>query len=216
MRTKNKPGGQISPSFIEIARRAQIIECAIETIATLGYAQASLAQIAKRAGISKGVITYHFAGKDELIEQIIPEIYAAGARFMVPQIEAQSTAASMLRVYIQANIQFIHTHRVQMMAVMEIMTNFRTQDGHLRFDVHAEEPALAALERILSFGQHSGEFRSFDMRVMALTIRRAIDALPPLITAFPDLNVTSYTQELVTLFDRATRKEEDMAEKEQA
>ena len=50
-------------SFIEKARRTQIIECAIETIAEVGYAQASLGQIAKRAQISKGVISYHFANK---------------------------------------------------------------------------------------------------------------------------------------------------------
>lgn len=41
------------PSFIEAARRTQLIAYAIETIASLGYAQASLAHIAKLAGISK-------------------------------------------------------------------------------------------------------------------------------------------------------------------
>ena len=56
MRIKDKPDGQSRPTFTEAARRIQIIECAIETLATLGYAQASLAHIAKRAGISKGVI----------------------------------------------------------------------------------------------------------------------------------------------------------------
>ena len=52
MRIKDKPDGQNRPTFTEAARRTQIIECAIETLATLGYAQASLAHIAERAGIS--------------------------------------------------------------------------------------------------------------------------------------------------------------------
>lgn len=51
------PGGQDGYSFIEAARRAQIVESAIETIAEAGYARASMAQIAPRAGISKGVTT---------------------------------------------------------------------------------------------------------------------------------------------------------------
>ena len=63
MRIKDKPDGQNHPTFTEAARRTQIIECAIETLATLGYAQASLAHIAKRAGISKGVIVYYFSSK---------------------------------------------------------------------------------------------------------------------------------------------------------
>ena len=42
---------------------------------------------------------------------------------------------------------------------------------------------------------------------MAVTIRRAIDALPPLFIAGPNLDANLYARELVTLFDRATRKE---------
>ena len=37
--------------------------------------------------------------------------------------------------------------------------------------------------------------------------RRAIEALPPLFGANPNLDAHVYAQELVTLFDRATRKE---------
>ncbi|MBV9802070.1 MAG: TetR family transcriptional regulator, partial [Solirubrobacterales bacterium] len=60
-----------SRTFIEQARRAQIVGVAIDTIAELGYAQASLARIAERAGISKGVIAYHFAGKEDLIAEVV-------------------------------------------------------------------------------------------------------------------------------------------------
>ena len=108
------------------ARRAQLIECAIETIATLGYAQASLAQIAKRAGISKSVITYHFTSKEELIEQVVIEIYRAAASFIGPKIAAQPTAALRLQTYIQAHVEYISTHLLQMLAIMEIALNFRT------------------------------------------------------------------------------------------
>lgn len=207
MRTKNKLGGQNHPSFIEAARRAQIIECAIETIATLGYAQASLAQIAQRADISKGVISYYFTSKEELIEQIVTEIYTAGANFMVPQIAAQPTATLMLRTYIQTNIAYIGTHRMQMQAIAEIMVNYRTKDGKLHYNIETEEPVLAALEAILRKGQLDGEFTTFDLRVMAVTIRRAIDAVPSLLVVNPDLDTDAYAREVVALFDRATRKE---------
>jgi AcrR family transcriptional regulator len=77
-------GGQSGLSFIERTRRAQIVKRAIDAIATLGYAQASLAQIARCAGISKGVISYHFAGKEELIQQILAEVFTAGTAFISP------------------------------------------------------------------------------------------------------------------------------------
>jgi AcrR family transcriptional regulator len=66
MRSETGTHGQRNQTFIEAARRAQIVTAAIETIAGLGYGQASLARIAERAGTSKGVISYHFPGKDDL------------------------------------------------------------------------------------------------------------------------------------------------------
>ena len=55
--------GQKDRTFTETARRAQIVAAAIDTIAELGYGQASMARIAERVGITKGVIAYHFDGK---------------------------------------------------------------------------------------------------------------------------------------------------------
>lgn len=207
MRTKNISDGQNRQSFIEAARRAQIIECAIETIATVGYGQASLAQIAQRAGISKGVISYYFNSKEELIEQIVREVYEAGAKFMTPQIAAQPTATLMLQTYIRTNVEYIGAHRMGMMAIIEIALNYRTKDGELRYGVPTEEPVIAALEGLLRKGQQDGEFREFDLRVMAVTIRRAIDAVGSQLAANENLDVDEYARELVVLFDLATRKD---------
>jgi AcrR family transcriptional regulator len=59
-------GGQ-SRTFTESARRAQIVAAAIDVIADGGYASASFAAIARRAGLSStGLISYHFASKEIL------------------------------------------------------------------------------------------------------------------------------------------------------
>src|SRR5579884_1596487 len=129
MRTKDKLAGQKRPTFTEAARRAQLIECAIETIAQLGYAQASLAQIAKRAGISKSVITYYFSSKEELIKQVVKAILTDAASSIGPTIAAQPTARLRLHAYIQAHVDYISTHPEQMMAFMEIAINlYRAED----------------------------------------------------------------------------------------
>jgi hypothetical protein len=60
---------------------------------------------------------------------------------------------------------------------------------------------------MLARGQESGEFGAFDRSVMAVAIRRAIDALPPLMMSDPAVDAEVYARELVALFDRATRKE---------
>ena len=207
MRSKNKPDGKNTSSFIEAARRAQIIECTIEIIATSGYAQASLARIAEQAGVSKGVILYYFKNKEALIGQVVIEVYTEAARTVTPQIAAQPTAALKLPVYIRAALEYMRTHRKQMVALVEIVNHHRNTSGKLRFRDEIQEPVLADLETLLRTGQQEGAFRSFDPRVMAVTIRKAIDAVPSLYAAYPELDIAAYSRELVTLFDRATRKE---------
>jgi len=101
----------------------------------------------------------------------------------------------------------IRTHHMQMMAIIEIALNFRQKDGQPHFNAANEEPLLATLEALLCKGQQDGEFRAFDPHVMAVTIRRAIDAVSPLLATYPDLDVDAYGRELMTLFDRATRRE---------
>ncbi|WNI30547.1 hypothetical protein [Streptomyces sp. ITFR-6] len=61
------------------------------------------------------------------------------------------------------------------------------------------------MRQVLAEGQRAGEFREFDTFVMATTIQRSIDGLPFLLRSEPDLDLAAYAEELVELFDRATR-----------
>lgn len=209
MSTDNVPGGQKRPSFIETARRAQLIACAIETLATEGYARASLAHIAQRAQVSKSAITYYFSSKDELLKQVVIEVFNGAAAYIGPRVGAQSGASERLRAYIEAHIEYISQHLTQMMALAEIGLNARNAEGKPPLASLTNEPALDPLIRLLRNGQEAGAFRDFDARVVAITIRRAIDGTSRLLIGHPDLDVGHYTRELVTLFEYATRKGEN-------
>jgi AcrR family transcriptional regulator len=199
-RSKGRPraGG---PSVTETARRAQIVEAAIETIADLGYASASFAQIAKRAGLSStGLISYHFAGRDELIDQVGQQIIAAITAFMTERMAGVTSATDALHRYIDGNIAFIESHRTEMKALLEIFLN-----GGFHYDADTDRTVTSAVEDILRAGQASGEFRSFDVTVMATLIQRAIDGLPFLLASQPGFDTRMYATEVVTAVDLATR-----------
>jgi TetR/AcrR family fatty acid metabolism transcriptional regulator len=200
-----KTADQPKPSFIETARKAQIIECAIDAIAELGFAQASLAQIAKRAGVSTGVILYYFAGKDELIREVVAHVFATAAALIGPPVNAQTTARAALRTFIEADVAFLTTHPNHPRAVMNIIRAGRTTDGAPAFDRAVDEPRQSGFRSILEWGQRDGEFRPFSVSVMAETIIEALDAIPPQFAADPSLDLGVYASELVELFDRATR-----------
>jgi TetR/AcrR family transcriptional regulator, fatty acid metabolism regulator protein len=207
MRSENGPIGQgAGRTFIETARRAQIVAAAIDTIAGLGYGQASLARIAKTAGTSKGVIIYHFGGKDELIRELVAELVARGVAYMQPRIEAEPTGAGKLRAYIESNLAFMRENRNHVVAIVEIALNARAADGSRIYDPSVQDAGVAALEQLLAYFQGTGEFRAgFDPHVMAMAIRAAINAVPAQLARDPALDVGHYAREIADLFHLATR-----------
>jgi AcrR family transcriptional regulator len=198
--------GRKARTFTETARRAQIVMAAIDTIAELGYGQASMARIAERVGITKGVIAYHFDGKEELIREIVAEVVAQAEEHMVPRIMAASTGPGMLRAWIESNLEFMDEHRNHLVAVVEIARNARAADGRRLFDNSTLEAGAAALEQMLARFQAAGEFRAdFDPHVMAGAIRAAIDAVPRALASDARLDIAHHGRELARLFDLATR-----------
>ncbi|MGH8996532.1 MAG: TetR/AcrR family transcriptional regulator [Acidimicrobiales bacterium] len=201
-------------TFTEAARRAQIIEAAIDTIAEVGFGRASLARIGERVGISKGLIGYHFAGKDDLIEQVVLEVLEHGKAYMRPRIiDAMSTGSGFLRAYIESNLDLMRERRNHMVAIVEIERNGLTADGQERFHGHADaiDEAVQVLAQHLAHYQANGDLRpDFDPNVMAVTIRAATDAVLQRYARDPDLDIDNYAREIVTVFDRATRIEEEI------
>lgn len=87
-----------------------------------------------------------------------------------------------------------------------------TSDGEPIFKAisHADDDELGytELEVIFRAGQASGEFRDFDPRVMAIVLSGAIDKVLGQIANHPALDPEHYLQQLVTLFDHATKADE--------
>lgn len=61
------------------SRRLQLIEATIETLARRGYARTTLTDVARCAGISHGLVLFHFATKEGLLAETLRHL-AAGYR----------------------------------------------------------------------------------------------------------------------------------------
>lgn len=193
-------------TFIDQARRAQMIRCANEEIAENGYPAASLVAIARRAGVSRGVISYHFDNRDDLVEQVIAAFYADAAAFVYPRVAARDGARAKLAELIEANLEYLADHPVEVRAGTDIAANYRSATGKRLEEIRPEPMrARAGLITLLTEGQHTGELRPFDPRAMAIAIRHAIDAAIAELERDPTFDTAVYATELVTTFDLAIR-----------
>jgi AcrR family transcriptional regulator len=53
------------------ARRTQLIESTIETLATRGYSRTTLTEVARTAGLSHGLVLFHFETKEKLLAETL-------------------------------------------------------------------------------------------------------------------------------------------------
>lgn len=191
-------------SFIEEARRAQIITAAVETLAEVGYVKASMAQIARRAGISTSLIPYHFKDKEDLIIQTLVDLSGAWIEYVRERVETGASAQAKLHLYIEASLAYMGTRPGTFTALMEIVFNVRDAEDKLVYLTTEDDPSVAQLENLLAEGQQSGDFRPFDVHHMAIAIRGAIDGFLGQVNK-TGAELEAFTAETIELFDRATK-----------
>jgi len=206
VRSKKVPTGR-KLSFIEQARRRQIIEAAIGAVAAEGYGGASLAKVARRAKISKSVVVYYFGGKNQLLEAVVEQLFREIWDSVRPRLEAETTARGQLRAYIESEFTFLEQHRDRLLTITYILMNHRDREGALYLHDQAEQTNLRSLGAMLEQGQKNGEFRAFALQPMAATLMHAINGALGQWASDPKVSLRDYAQELVTIFDLATRKQ---------
>jgi TetR/AcrR family transcriptional regulator, transcriptional repressor of bet genes len=162
--------------LIADARKEQIIKAAIEVLADLGYQSTSLSAIANKASISTGLISYHFSGKEDLMQNTLMYLVKQERDFIKGKVEQNLTYTEKLTTFIEASLAYQGTKRENNLALLEIVFHARTPDNvpYYRVEINDEDKLNVWLKEILCKGQESKEFDHFDPHVVAIVIRGAI------------------------------------------
>lgn len=87
--------------------RNQIIDVAFKLFANEGYAKTSIAAVAKKAGISKGLIYHYFDSKQDILEAIFDQLIELGEA--VTNFPKEFTPVDKIRQTLERTFEFIET-----------------------------------------------------------------------------------------------------------
>jgi len=196
-------------TFIEEARRKQIIDAALQTIAERGYTQTSFADIAKNLGITKGLIAYHFEGKADLIASVLRTIINNQAAYIHTQLEEQETATDKLRTYITASLEYIENNRTHFVALVDLWGTFTSAEEKRAFNKTFYGPCISQLREIFHLGQENGEFGNFNSKLLTHILQGALDGVMLQWVFDPDLyRLTDCTGDISrTFLQQAVRRQ---------
>jgi TetR/AcrR family transcriptional regulator, transcriptional repressor of bet genes len=83
-------------------RRKQLVEAVIVSIHVDGYANATVARIARRAGVSSGIVHHYFSSKDELLFETMRSLLAELRRDAVERLRQAGSPEQRLGAVIDA------------------------------------------------------------------------------------------------------------------
>jgi AcrR family transcriptional regulator len=147
--------------------RASLLEAAMEVFARRGYQDASVDEIAERAGYSKGAIYFHFAGKDDLFFALLEERIDRPMRDAIKLLESAPPEEDMA---LEANRYFVelvsgqrelllldHEYRSQAIRDARLRARYVRREAKLRSALakglqarlkHLGAPPVAAPEQV--------------------------------------------------------------------
>ena len=88
---------------MEPVRRQQLIDATIESVAELGLQGTTINSISKKAGLSSGIISHYFGGKQGLIEATVRYLLSNLKRELIKRVTATTSPEQRLMFIIEAN-----------------------------------------------------------------------------------------------------------------
>jgi len=141
-------------------RPAEITRAALEEFAEHGYAAARVDDVAKRAGVSKGLLYLYFKTKEELFKAVIRSA-------VVPRVDAlksdiadtELSAEEFLRGPFLAFIKKLPDSPARIVVRLMIAEGPKHPDLTAFYCDQVVDGGLAALRQLISRGVRQGEFR---------------------------------------------------------
>lgn len=161
-------------TFTGTARRRQILTAAITAVNAVGYPRASLAEIARRAGVAKSAIIYYFGTRDALLLQVLQHVWGTLEARLAEAVAQHDAPMPRLRAYVEAYLAHLDTHRAEISAGVEISVSHRDADGTPIYLTGSDQD-YPLLKEILREGMAVGALRTMPLGVAVMLVEHVVD-----------------------------------------
>ena len=187
---------------VEEERRALVAGATRDLLAEGSWRKMTLADVAKRAGVSKGVVTYWFDSKEELVVEAIDRFHrdyeASLGAVMIEQIPAREKMIRLLELAMPSHDEIAREVRFQIEvwsfakehpAVLERIT-----DTYSRFRMACEALLLVGVqEGYVTRADTAGLYRFFHALIDGLSLHIAHD---------PSIDIVELRRQLLVQLER--------------
>ena len=161
MSTRTDP---VKTAIIE-ARRAQIMDAAVEVFAEKGFDNATVKDVAKAAGVADGTIYNYFRNKKDLLVSMISQLAEIGQfTDQTSQLSEDASPEEIVRFVVKNRLELLEKHQTRTQAILPQVLNNATLRS-LFFKI-LFQPTVVRFEKIWQTQADKGQIRQISPEVV--------------------------------------------------
>lgn len=167
----------MSKPDVAAERKEQIVRATVDCITKHGYHNFSMQDVAKTAGVSKGIIHYYFLNKDELMMCVLDKVAGDIERVLLREMEASSDSWRKLEIFIEVCFDVVRNTKEYYQVNMDFWTQIN-QKSEIRALIAAHYSKFReAAAKVIREGVEKGTFKKVDPSAFASFMIAIIDGI---------------------------------------
>jgi AcrR family transcriptional regulator len=147
-----------APETLRELRRGQIVAVARKIVADEGLEALTIGSLEARLAFSRGVITYHFQNKDDIVhavlESAIEEINTGIDAHLGANLSAEEKLRTMLKMYVRGFLEHVEATRILLSFWGRISSDKRARKANANLYAAYRK----GMAQLVESGKSSGEF----------------------------------------------------------
>ena len=158
-------------------RKNQIVTATVECIARFGYHNFSMQDVAKSAGVSKGIIHYYFLNKDDLMLSVLERVVEGIEDVLESNLKAAKDPKEKLKIFIELCADIVKNTKEYYQVSMDFWTQINQKPEVRAIIARHYKNFRVTCKGIIEEGVKEGVFKDLDASAYSLFVVASIDGM---------------------------------------
>jgi len=167
----------MSKPDVAAERKDQIVRATVDCITKHGYHNFSMQDVARTAGVSKGIIHYYFLNKDDLMMSVLDKVSGDIENIIAADMESISSPIEKIKVFIAVAFDIVRSTKEYYQVNMDFWTQIN-QKKEVRQVVSRHYAKFRdSCAKVIEEGVQQGVFRQVNPQHQASLILATVDGV---------------------------------------
>jgi AcrR family transcriptional regulator len=167
----------MSKPDVAAERKDQIVRATVDCITKHGYHNFSMQDVARTAGVSKGIIHYYFLNKDDLMMSVLDRVAGDIESVLIEDMQSISDPVKKLEIFMSVGFDVVRSTKEYYQVNMDFWTQINQKKEVRQVISRHYAKFRDTCAKVIDEGVELGAFRKVDPHMYASFILAIIDGV---------------------------------------